>query len=139
MTPLEMAMKLASASSKCEKHKCPFMSKCNGDYTTCVMKEIALMLRSQAAAIDSQNAKIRAYQSMLLATQEYIVEIEKVNKRYHDLVIAFNHGYRAKKIVGKKRVNKAKLKKDIYKMDGDERYAYDPPRTSEPEPPLVVI
>ena len=143
MTPLEMAMKLASASNGCERHKCPFMSKCKGDYSTCVMKEIALMLRSQAAAIDSQNAMIKAFQDVLAATQRYIVDIEKINKRYHDLIVAFQHGYRpkAKKYSIKRSPNKnlTRKKKDPVEMDGKERFAYEPPRTTEPAPPMVVI
>lgn len=140
MTPLETAMKLASASSRCEKHKCPFMTQCKGDYTTCVMKEIALIIRSQAAAIDSQNALIKAYQDVLAATQVYITDIEKINKRYHDMIVAFQHGYRpkAKKYSPKRAPNKNK-KLSLVEMDGDERYAYEPTRTTEPDPPLVVI
>ena len=140
MMPLEMAMKLASASNTCEKHKCPFMSKCKGDYSTCVMKEIALMLRAQQAEIDSQNELIKSYNAILAATQKYIVEIEKINKRYHDLVVAFQNGYRPKaKRYSPKRVPSKKKKVDPVDMDGDERYACAPPPTGEPRPPLVVI
>lgn len=140
MTPLETAMKLASASSKCEKHKCPFMSQCKGDYTTCVMKEIALMLRSQAAEIDSQQAMIRAYQELIATTQVYITDLEKINKRYHDIVLAFYQGYRPKKRPdGKRGPYKPRKKKDPIEMDGDERYACEPPPANEPHPPLVVI
>lgn len=140
MTPLEMAMKLASSSSKCERHKCPFMTQCKGDYTTCTMKEIALMLRAQAAAIDSQNALIKAYSEVLASTQVYISEIEKINKRYHDIVLAFQRGYRPRKNkTGKRGPNKPRKKLDPIEMDGDERYAYEPSRTTEPPPPMVVI
>ena len=140
MTPLETAMKLASASSRCEKHKCPFMSKCKGDYTTCTMKEIALIIRSQAAAIDSQNALIKAYQEVLAATQVYITDIEKINKRYHDMILAFQNGYRPKtKKQNAKRAPYKNKKLTPAEMDGDERYAYEPPRTTEPAPPRVVI
>lgn len=140
MMPLEMAMKLASASNTCEKHKCPFMAKCKGDYATCVMKEIALMLRSQQAEIDSQSELIKSYQAILATTQKYIVEIEKINKRYHDLVVAFQNGYRPKSNRYKpKRVQYKKKKIDPIDMDGKERYAHDEPPASEPRPPLVVI
>jgi len=139
MMPLEMAMKLASASASCEKHKCPFMAKCKGDYSTCVMKEIALMLRGQKAEIDSQAEMIKAFQSVLAATQQYIVEIEKINKRYHDLVVAFQNGYRPKAKRYKPKRVPSKKKIDPIDMDGKERYAYEPPPTSEPRPPLVVI
>jgi hypothetical protein len=135
MTPLEVAMKLASASSKCEKHKCLFMSQCKGDYSTCVMKEIALLLRSQNAEIDSLKSLVKAYNEILASTQVYIAEIEKINKRYHDLCIAFEHGYRPKNV---KRLKRApKPKKDPAEMDGDIRYAQEPEK--KPEPPLVVI
>ena len=140
MTPLEVAMKLASASSKCEKHKCPFMAQCKGDYSTCTMKEIALILRAQAASIDSQNALIKAYQEVLTATQAYITDIEKINKRYHDMIVAFQQGYRPKtKKYSPKRSPYKNKKLSPIEMDGDERYAYEPPRTTEPEPPMVVI
>ena len=137
MLPLDMAMKLASASATCEKHKCPFMSKCKGDYSTCVMKEIALMLRSHNAEIESLKAKCQAYAEMIAAIQVYVSDIEKINKRYHDLVIAFEHGYRPKNVKKLKRV--PKVKKDPVEMDGDERYAQSPPPANEPPPPLVVI
>ena len=140
MTPLEMALKLASASSQCAKSKCPFMAKCKGDYTTCVMKDIALMLRSQAAEIDSQKAMINAFQDVLASTHKYIVELEKINKRYHDIVIAFQQGYRprAKKHNAKRSPYK-NAKKSVYEMDGDERYACEPTDTKDSNPPLVVI
>ena len=137
MMPLDMALKLASASATCEKHKCPFMSKCKGDYSTCVMKEIALMLRAQNAEIESLKSMCKAYAEILAATQTYIVDIEKINKRYHDLCVAFEHGYRPKNVKNRKRIPKAK--KDPAEMDGDERYAQEPPPAHEPAPPLVVI
>lgn len=137
MMPLEMAIKLASASSTCEKHKCPFMAQCKGDYSTCMMKEIALMLRAQNAEIESLQSMVVAFQDVLAATQKYIVDLEKINKRYHDLVIAFQHGYRPKKTVRKP--YKPRKKKDPVEMDGDKRYEYSPPPTNDPNPPLVVI
>ena len=138
MTPLEMAMKLASASATCERHKCPFMAKCKGDYTTCVMKDIALMLRAQNAEINTKDAVIRGLQSLLLGVHQYTLELEKINKRYHDIVVAFQQGYRPKKKVHRMR-RAPKPKKDPTEMDGDQRYAYEPPKTTEPPPPLVVI
>ena len=140
MTPLETAIKLASASSRCERHKCPFMSQCKGDYTTCFMKEIALMLRAQNAQIESQQSIIKAFQDVLAATQVYIAEIEKINKRYHDIVLAFYQGYRPKKRPdGKRGPYKPRKKKDTTEMDGDERYAQEPERTTEPAPQKVYI
>jgi len=138
MTPLETALKLASASATCERHKCPFITKCKGDYTTCAMKEVALILRQQNAEIESLTAKCDAYEKMLAATHQYIIDIEKVNKRYHDLCIAFEHGYRPKKV---KRLKRApKPKKDVTLMDGDKRYEYVPPKDPDKEaPPLVII
>lgn len=137
MMPLEMAMKLASASATCERHKCPFMGKCKGDYSTCVMKEIALMLRAQNAEIQTKDAVIRGLQDLLLGVHKYTLELEKINKRYHDVVLAFQEGYRPKKKV--RRPYKPRKKRTPEEMDGDERYSYEPPKTTEPPPPLVVI
>lgn len=139
MTPLEMAMKLASASSRCKRHVCPFMGQCKGEYETCTMKEIALMLRSQNAAIESQNSMIKCLYELLGSTQVYISELEKINKMYHDIVVAFNHGYRPKKVAGRKRGPTKKQLKDPVSMDGIERFAYEPPSDREPEPPVVVL
>lgn len=136
MMPLEMAMKLASSSSRCERHKCPFMAQCKGDYTTCVMKEIALMLRSQNAEIETLKSMVKAFSDVLASVQIYIADLEKINKRYHDLVIAFEQGYRPKKHV--KRPYKPR-KKSVEEMDGDERYACSPPTATEPPPPVVMI
>ena len=140
MLPLDMAMKLVGASNKCEKHKCPFMSQCKGNYETCTMKGIALMLRSQNAEIDSLQSLCKAYANIVATTQTYIAELEKINRRYHDLVLAFEHGYRPKPKPGSKtRKRIPKIKKELTEMDGDERYAYTPPPANEPAPPLVVI
>lgn len=139
MTPLEFAMKLASASSKCEKHKCPFMSQCKGEYTSCTMKEIAMILRAQAADIDTKDQLIKALQAIIETQHSYIEGVEKINKRYHDLVDAFYHGYRPKKKPsGKRGPYKPRKKRTPEEMDGDKRFAFnpDPPRE---EFPLVVI
>lgn len=140
MTPLETAMKLASASSTCEKHKCPFASQCKGHYDSCGMKEVALIIRSQNAEIDSLKSMCNAYASVLAATQKYIVDIEKINKRLRDICVAFEKGYRPKyKIKHKKSPRKIDPKKDPAIYDGDERYAQVLPPIREPDPPLVVI
>lgn len=141
MTPLEMAMKLASASATCEQNKCPGRGQCKGGYSTCMMKEVALMLRSQQADIDSLQEMVKAYQHVIDALHTYIVGVEKINKRYHDICVAFNNGYRPKrgKVKKLKRAPRMKKKTDPVEMDGDERYAYEPPKTSEPAHPLVVI
>ena len=138
MTPLDMAIKCASASAKCERYKCPFAGQCKGNYDTCVHKEIALILRSQKAEIDSLSATIEALRDIIAALHSYITDMEKINKRYHDLVIAFQHGYRPTRMVRKPR-KPYKRKKDPVEMDGDERYAQSPPPANEPAPPLVVI
>lgn len=137
MKPLEVAMKLASASATCAKHKCPYAAQCKGNYETCAMKEIALLLRSQCAEIDSLKAVVAGLSDILSAVKTYVDEIEKANKRYHDIVIAFQHGYRPKKTIRKP--YKPRKKKDPEEMDGDERYAYVDPNPPEPEPPMVVI
>ncbi len=137
MMPLDMALKLASASARCEKHKCPFMAQCKGDYTTCVMKEIALMLRSQNAEIKTLEATVKGLRDMLIGVHAYTQELEKINKRYHDIVLAFQHGYRPTKKIYKP--YKPRKKKTPEEMDGDKRYAYEPPKETESTPPLVVI
>ena len=137
MMPLDVAMKLASASAGCERHKCPFMTQCKGNYETCAMKEVALILRSQNAEIQTKDNIIRGLQELLLGVHKYTLELEKINKRYHDIVLAFQQGYRPKKKIRKP--YKPRKKKTPEEMDGDERYAVEPPRTSEPAPPLVVI
>lgn len=137
MMPLDVALKLASASANCGKQKCPYSGQCKGDYQSCPMKEIALILRSQCAEIDTLKAMIQGLNDIILGLQKYTQELEKTNKRYHDIVIAFQHGYRPKKTIRKP--YKPKKKKTPEEMDGDERYAYEPPKTTDPPPPLVVI
>lgn len=140
MTPQEIAMKLASASATCEKCKCPFASKCKGDYASCVMKEVAMVLRAYQAEVDTLNATVIGLRDILLAVQEYTSDVEKTNKRYHDLIVAFGHGYRPKNPHKIRRVRKPRKKpEDPVEMDGDERYAYEPQKTTEPPPPLVII
>lgn len=137
MMPLDIAMKLASASTGCQKSKCPFMSKCKGDYSTCVMKEIALMLRSMHAEIQTKDSIIRGLHDILISVQQYTQDLEKINKRYHDVVLAFQQGYRPKKKI--RRPYKPRKNKTPEEMDGDERYAFEPPSPNEPPPPTVVI
>ena len=136
MDPLECAMGLASASSKCERFKCPYITQCKGDYTTCKMKEVALIIRSQNAEIESLKSLTKAYNDVLAATQAYIQDIEKVNKRYHDIIVAFEHGYRPKNAVKRKRV--PKRLKDPKDMDGKKRYEQSE-NNREPVYPIEVI
>ena len=137
MMPLDVAMKFASASAYCQKHKCPYSGQCKGDYQTCVMKEVALILRSQCAEIDTLKAMIQGLNDILLGVQQYTQELEKANKRYHDIVIAFQHGYRPKKTIRKP--YKPRKQKTLEEMDGDERYAVSTPSNYTPPPPTVVI
>ena len=142
MTPQELAMMCANASTKCEKYKCPFAAKCKGSYETCVMKEIAMIIRANLAEIDTLNAVTKGLSAFLVGTKDYIVDLEKINRRYRDLIIAFGKGYKPKKPGSVRRVPKKRLnkkKKDPTEMDGDERYAFDPDEKPEPEAPLVVI
>lgn len=135
--PLDVALKLASASANCGKQKCPYAAQCKGDYSTCAMKEIALLLRSQCAEIDTLKATIQGLNDILLGVHKYVQELEKTNKRYHDIVIAFQHGYRPKKTIRKP--YKPRKKKTLEEMDGDERFAYKDPSPQEKSAPLVVI
>lgn len=140
MMPLDTAYQLARASNDCEKYKCPFASKCKGDHTSCVMKEIAAIIRAQNADIELKTSQLVAANAFLNAAAEYIDQLEKVNKRYHDIVVAFQNGYRpkSKRYNPKRNVNKKK-KKDLVEMDGDERYAYDPPSQREPKYPVTTL
>ena len=101
------------------------------------MKDIALMLRSMHAEIQTKDAVIKGLQDLLLGVHKYTQELEKINKRYHDVVLAFQQGYRPKKKIH--RPYKPRVKKTPEEMDGDERYAVEPQKTSDPEPPMVVI
>ena len=140
MMPLDTAYQLARASNDCEKHKCPFASKCKGDYASCVMKEIAATIRAQSAEIDLKTSQLIATNTFLNAAAKYIEELEKINKRYHNLVVAFQQGYRPKSKRYKPKRSVSKKKKiDPVEMDGDERYAYTPPPQREKEPPLTVL
>lgn len=141
MTQQEIALKCASASTKCGKNKCPFAYMCKGDYDTCVMKEIAMYLRADLAEIDTLNLAIEALRAMFVSVQKYTMDLEKINKRYRDMIIAFGKGYKPKKPGSRKRIPKKfkEGKMDPIEMDGDERFAYEPDEKPEPAPPLVVI
>ena len=140
MMPLEVAMKFSHASNQCEKYKCPYAAQCKGDYVSCPLKEVALIIRSQSAEIESLKSMVMAFQNVLASTQKYIADLESINKQYHDIVLAFEHGYRPKPRPGsKKKPRRVPKKKDLIEMDGDERYAQEPPRVTEPQAPLVVI
>lgn len=136
MMPLDVALRLASASATCEKHKCPYMAQCKGDYLSCQMKEVAMIIRSQAAEIETLTAMVKGLQEIMSGASAYIQDLEKINRQYHDLCIAFQHGYRPKKNVRKP--YKPRKKKNVEEMDGDARYAFNPEK-KEPEPPPVVI
>ena len=140
MTQQETAMKLASASSKCEKHKCPFVSQCKGDYTSCSMKEVALMLRSNMAEIETLHRVIQGLSEILSSVHEYTRDIEKINKRYHDMIVAFGHGYRPPKPHKIRRLYQSKImkRKTPEERDGDPRFAYEEEKKESP-PPMVVI
>lgn len=142
MTQQEMAIKLASASACCSKMKCPFTGTCKGAYESCAMKDVALMIRSDLAEIDALRNTVTALKDILIGVNRYIIDLEKINKRYRDIIVGFGMGYRPRKPGKIRKVPKkhiSKLKKDPVEMDGDERYAFDPEPKTEPEPPVVMI
>ena len=136
MEPLEAASRLAGSSNRCEKHKCPFMAQCKGDYATCAFKEIALIIRSQNASIEKLTEECRALVGVLSATSDYINSLEKTNKKYHDIIVAFEHGYRPKNAARKKRI--PRRLKDPTRMDGDARYEQSEDNKKEPNRVTVI-
>lgn len=141
MTPSEIAMKFASASATCRNGKCPYSSQCRGTSETCLLKEVAMVIRS----LEAENTTIRAqYDALRMISHvslEYIHELEKVNKYYYDICTKFQAGYRPRNKIVKKETRmyrKKKRPKDLTKIDGDERYAYEEPK-EKTELPVVII
>lgn len=141
MTPSEIAMKFASASATCKNGKCPYSSQCRGTSDTCLLKEVAMVIRSLMAENSTLKAQYDALRLISHASLEYIQELEKVNQYYYQLCTKFQEGYRPKSKIVKKETRmyrKKKRPKDLTKIDGDERYAYEEPK-EKTELPVVII
>lgn len=147
MDSFEVAAKLASAYNYCKGSQCPFVSSCKGGITAnCQMKELAMLLRAKEAEIDTLKLTVGALRDMLLMLQNYASDLEKINNRYRNLVIAFQRGYRPqRKLSHTKHTKPGMTKKKKYKqeeliaMDGDERYGLPKPPSNYVKQEMVVI
>lgn len=139
MTPHEIAMKFASASSSCKNGKCPFTADCRGTTDTCKMKEVAMVIRGLVAENETLRAQYNALDAIAKQVVPYVRELERINEHYYRTIESFQRGYRPK--VKRKRLKpgrKPKEKTDPIEMDGDERYAYKEPKVKT-ELPVVII
>ena len=136
MTSQEVATKFASASAQCKGDRCPYAPQCTGKRETCKLVEVALIIRSLNAEIDSLTAVNKSLNAIVVALMDYINGLEDANRKYFNLVRAFQTGYRPKKGVTKRRKpRRLKLPKDLTKADGKEIYAQEP----EPKPKEEVV
>ena len=141
MIPSEVAMKFASASATCKNGKCPYTSECRGTTETCKLKEVAMIIRALEAEVDTLRSRCDVLTGQLLEFKKYISNLENINERYYRLAVSFQHGYRPKSKIKRKRVNKPSKKKldNPVLMDGDERYAKEEPPKTKPDLPVVII
>lgn len=137
MTPLEVASKFAGASANCRQGICPFAPSCRNGKNECQLKEIAMMIRSLVAELDTMHAKYNALDAIAKEALKYMNSLEQINERYYRLAVAFQNGYRTKSKVKRKVKRKPPKKKDPIEMDGDPRYEYVEPKP--PELPVVII
>ena len=137
MTPQEIAMKFASASSTCKNGKCPFTADCRGTTDTCKMKEVAMVLRGLVAENDTLRAQYTALNAIVQQVIPYIHELERINERYYRTIESFQRGYKPKAKRKRLKPRTPPKKKNPVEMDGDERYAYVEPK--KPELPVVII
>lgn len=140
MNPQEIAMKFASASATCRNGKCPYMSECKGTTDTCKFKEVAMIIRSLMNELATLTAQCNTLREMNNTLNEYVSDLEDINRQYHSLVLSFQAGYRPKKNGKKRKPRQTKKKKplDPVMMDGDERYALKTP-PKKPDLPVVII
>lgn len=139
MTPSEVAMKFASASATCKNGKCPFTSECRGTTETCKMKEVAMIIRAMETEIKALHEKYSVLDGVAKQILDYVASLEKINEQYYRIISSFQNGYRPKaKVVRKDARKKKKKKPTLVEMDGDERYAYTPPK-EKPDIPVVII
>lgn len=143
MNSQEIAAHLSRAYNTCRGDRCPYASQCSGRSETCVMKEVAMTIRAKDAEIETLTAVAQGLRDLLNGVAQYMQSLEKINKRYNDLIVAFQKGYRPQKKAtrgrrGPKRIRKVTME-ELIKRDGDERYAYQEPPKDPPKDPLVVI
>lgn len=139
MTPSEVAMKFASASATCKNGKCPFTSECRGTTETCKMKEVSMIIRAMETEIKALHEKYAVLDGVAKQILDYVASLEKINEQYYRIISSFQNGYRPKtKVVRKDARKKKKKKPTLVEMDGDERYAYTPPK-EKPDIPVVII
>ena len=137
MIPSEVAMKFSGASATCGNGKCPYTSQCRGTIETCLMKDVAAMIRGMMAEIATLQARIEHMEAVTEEDKNYIQALEKVNDQYKRTIYAYNRSMPNTKSV-RKESKKPRRRKDPKEMDGDERYAYVEPK-KKVEPPVVFI
>ena len=144
MTPFGIAQKFSSAYNTCKGDKCPYSGSCNGHRDTCKLVDVAMLLRAKEAEIDTLRTTVNGLRDMVELMRVYTKDLEDINSRYRNLVIAFQNGYKPKRKLShtksKKPGRPPKSKKTPAEMDGDERYAFDPEaKPPQPKQEMVVI
>lgn len=140
MTPQEVALKLASASGSCGTGRCPYSAECKGTTETCKMKEVAMIIRTIFAELETATARLRMMEGFVQYLTDYVTDLEDVNAQYHRLAVAFQNGYRARKKIAKKAPRKIKKrpKIDPVLMDGDPRYEQEEKKEVQKLPVVVI-
>ena len=138
MTPQEIALKFASASSTCQNGKCPFTAGCRGTTDTCKMKEVAMVIRGLIDENETLRAKYNLVNAIAQEVVPYVRELERINEHYYRTIDSFQRGYRPK--AKRKHLSPGrppKKKTNPVEMDGDPRYAHEEPK--KPDLPIVII
>ena len=94
MTPQEIALKFASASSTCQNGKCPFTAGCRGTTDTCKMKEVAMVIRGLIDENETLRAKYNLVNAIAQEVVPYVRELERINEHYYRTIDSFQRGYR---------------------------------------------
>ena len=141
MTPHEIAMKFASASATCKNGKCPFTADCRGTSDTCKMKEVAMIIRSMQAEIDTLRSRYEAVSGITAEMLKHMSALEKINERYYRHAVSFQNGYRPRAKIKRKRTPKPSKKQleNPVLMDGDKRFEHVEPPKNPPDLPIVII
>lgn len=142
MTPEEVAMKFASASATCRGEKCPYKNDCKGTIETCGLRDVALILRTQAAENEKLRAECETLTGSIRLVADYCSSLEKINRAYYKIILRYQAGhctaYKPKKRVPHIGSARGRKKKSLIEMDGDERYAM-PEEPKPPKDPVVII